>query len=191
MEHWIKEQLDAAAALLDGLRGDTERIGALAEICRAVVDGLSAGGQVLTAGNGGSAADAQHLAEELIGRYRAPRPPLAAICLVADGPALTCIANDYGFDDIFSRQVEALGRPGDLLIVFSTSGLSANINRALRMARSKGMRTIGLLGRTGGEALALCDLAWVVPHEDTARIQEIHGLLLHCICEAVERAYVS
>ncbi len=188
LEPWIQAQLDAAARLFADLRADA-RLGAdLAAIAAAVVDGFARGARLLTLGNGGSAADAQHLAEELIGRYRGDRRPLPAICLTADGAALTCIGNDYGFEQIFARQVQALARPGDLVLVFSTSGHSANVLAALEAARAAGAITLGLLGRDGGPAAALCDLSLIVPHADTARIQEAHGLALHVICEAVERA---
>jgi len=143
----------------------------------------------LTLGNGGSAADAVHLSEELLGRYRDDRPALAALSLVSDAPALTCIANDYGFEEIFARQVEALCRPGDVVVAFSTSGNSENVVRALQAARAHGAKTLGLLGRDGGRCLALCDAALVVPSTNTARIQEVHGLALHVICEAAERRF--
>jgi D-sedoheptulose 7-phosphate isomerase len=147
---------------------------------------LRAGGKILTCGNGGSAADALHLAEELVGRYRADRPALAALCLAADPTALTCIANDYGFAQIFARQVEALGRPGDVLIVFSTSGNSPNILAALQTARAGGLTTILAGGKDGGQALALADHALIVPSATTARIQEVHTLLIHTWLDQIE-----
>ncbi len=190
MREWIESQTEDLSALVARLRRDGAAMEAIEKICAVVVDTLRGGGKLLTLGNGGSAADALHLAEELIGRYRGDRPPLPALCLSADGTALTCIANDYGFDAVFSRQVEALARRGDALVVFSTSGRSANVVEALHAARQRGAITIGLLGRDGGEAAPLCDYRVVVPHDDTARIQEIHGLLLHLICEAVERSFL-
>lgn len=174
-----------------------EELVAVATRCRALIPAvevflpvlyavLKRGGRVLTCGNGGSAADAQHLAEELSGRYRGDRQPFSGICLAADASALTCIANDYGYEQVFSRQVEAHGRQGDLLIGFSTSGQSLNVLRALQAARARGMTTVGLLGKTGGAARAWCDHAFVVPSDDTARIQEMHGWLLHVFLEYVE-----
>lgn len=188
---WISDEIESAAALLDLIRCDKELIESIEQICEAVVECLQEGGQILTLGNGGSAVEANHLAEELIGRFRGNRPPLAAVCLAVDGPALTCIANDFGYDEIFARQVTALCRPGDIVMAFSTSGEATNLNRALDAAHRMSGRTIGLLGRDGGKALGFCDLAFVVPHDSTARIQEIHTLALHLICEAVEREFVS
>lgn len=186
---WITSQLNDACTLLDRLRADAAFIQSLSAICDAVLECFRAGGKLLAFGNGGSATDALHLTEELIGRYLGDRPALPAVCLSVDGPALTCIANDYGFERIFARQVEALCRPGDLVVGFSTSGNSANVAQAFQAARARGGRTIGILGRDGGAVLPLSDLAAVVPHRETARIQEVHTLILHFICEAVEREY--
>jgi len=151
-----------------------------------IADALMAGGKVLTAGNGGSAADALHLSEELVGRYKDNRRALPAIALVADGTALTCIGNDFGFDRIFARQVEALGAPGDVLILFTSSGNSANLLTALEMARSKGMRTVVLTGRGGGKLKGLGEAEWIVPCASGARVQELHGWAIHVILEVVE-----
>lgn len=148
---------------------------------------FESGNKILTAGNGGSAADALHLAEELIGRFEKNRRSLPAICLCADPTVLTCIANDYGYDNIFARQIEGLGKPGDLLIVFSTSGNSNNITHALRIAKEKKMHSIALLGRNGGKANDIADISIVVPSESTARIQEIHTFVLHNWLENVEK----
>lgn len=161
---------------------------AVERVCAAVRDALIAGGKVITCGNGGSAAEALHLAEELVGKYRDPRHPLPALCLNADPTALTCIANDFGFEHVFARQVEALAAPADALVVFSTSGASANILRALEAARRKRVATLGLLGKGGGAALALCDAAVVVDETDTGHIQEAHQVVLHLVLECVERA---
>jgi D-sedoheptulose 7-phosphate isomerase len=159
-----------------------ERIAALAR------DTLLGGHMLLTCGNGGSATDAQHLAEELVGRYRANRRAQPAVALTADSAALTCIANDFGYDQVFARQVEALARPGDLLVCFSTSGSSPNVVAALRAAQARGARSVALLGKDGGAARGLADLALVVASGDTARIQEAHLQVLHYICEVVEEA---
>jgi D-sedoheptulose 7-phosphate isomerase len=147
---------------------------------------LRAGGQVLTCGNGGSAADALHLAEELMGKYERPRRPLPAVCLNADVTALTCIANDFGYEQVFARQVVALGRPGDLLIAFSTSGNSPNVLAALQAARARQMVTVLLAGGEGGRAKELGDHALLVPSASTARIQEMHTLILHAWLAAVD-----
>jgi D-sedoheptulose 7-phosphate isomerase len=145
-------------------------------------------GKVLLCGNGGSAADCQHMAAEFTGRFILDRRPLPAIALTTDTSALTCIGNDYSFDEIFSRQVDAIGSPGDCLIAISTSGNSTNIIRAVEVAKKNGIFTIGLLGRDGGDLKSLCDESIVVDSVVTARIQEAHILIGHTICGAVELA---
>lgn len=147
---------------------------------------LRRGCRILVCGNGGSAADAQHLAAELSGRYVKERRALAGIALTVDTSALTAIGNDYGFDQVFSRQVEALGRPGDLLIGISTSGNSPNVIKAVEAAKGLGMRTLCLLGRDGGRLRELADDALVVPSKVTARIQETHLMIYHFWCEALD-----
>lgn len=137
-------------------------------------------------GNGGSATDAMHLTQELIGRYRTNRRPLPAICLSSDVGALTCISNDFGYDTVFARQITALGKAGDVLVCFSTSGQSPNILAALHAARARDVTSVALLGKGGGAALHHADHSIIVPSQTTARIQEIHTLLLHCICEQIE-----
>ena len=150
---------------------------------------LKRGGRILVCGNGGSAADAQHLAAELSGRYLKERRALAGLALTTDTSALTAIGNDYGFDQIFSRQVEALARPGDLLIGISTSGNSPNVIRAVASAKELGVRTLGLLGRDGGKLASLMDDALVVPSPVTARIQEVHQMVYHFWCEALDAEF--
>jgi D-sedoheptulose 7-phosphate isomerase len=150
---------------------------------------LKRGCRVLVCGNGGSAADAQHMAAELSGRFVKERRALAGIALTTDTSALTAIGNDYGFDRVFSRQVEALGRPGDLLIGISTSGNSPNVILAVEAAKGLGMRTLGLLGRDGGKLKGLVDDALIVPSTVTARIQEVHQMIYHFWCEAVEQHF--
>jgi len=152
----------------------------------AILASLKRGGKLLTCGNGGSAADALHLAEELVGRYDADRRALPAVCLNADVTALTCIANDYGYDRVFSRQVEALGKPGDVLVGFTTSGNSPNVLAAFRAAGEIGVTTVFLGGKNGGAAKSLCDHEIIVPSFTTARIQEVHTLILHQWLEAVD-----
>lgn len=150
---------------------------------------LQAGSKVLIAGNGGSAADAQHIAAELTGRYVKERKALPAIALTVDTSALTAISNDYGYDHVFSRQIAALARPGDLFIAISTSGNSTNVIHALHTAKEYGCLTLGLSGRDGGEMNELCDLNIVVPDDTTARIQEMHILIGHIFCKAIDAAY--
>ncbi|HJW34004.1 MAG TPA: D-sedoheptulose 7-phosphate isomerase [Holophagaceae bacterium] len=147
---------------------------------------LKRGCKILVCGNGGSAADAQHLAAELSGRYVKERKALAGIALTTDTSALTAIANDYGYEFVFSRQVEALGRPGDVLIGISTSGNSPNVIKAVESAQALGMHTIGLLGKDGGKLKGLVDEALVVPSAVTARIQEVHQMVYHFWCECLD-----
>ena len=148
---------------------------------------LQSGGKLMFCGNGGSAADSQHLAAELTGRFILDRKPLAALALSTDTSALTCIANDYSFDEVFARQVQGLGRSGDVLIGISTSGNSRNVIRAVEEAKALGMSVIGLLGRDGGALRELCDVAIVVPSQVTARIQESHILIGHTLCGLIEQ----
>lgn len=150
---------------------------------------LRRGCKILICGNGGSAADAQHFAAELSGRYLKERRALAGLALTTDSSALTAIGNDYGFDRVFSRQVEALGRPGDLLVGISTSGNSPNVLLAVEAAKGLGMRTLGLLGRDGGKLKGLVDDALVVPSSVTARIQEVHQMVYHFWCEALDAEF--
>lgn len=147
---------------------------------------LVQGGKVLVCGNGGSAADAQHFAAEFTGRFEINRPGMPAIALTTDSSALTSIGNDFGFDHIFDRQLQALGRAGDVLLAISTSGNSPNVLRAVEYARANGMGVVGLLGRDGGQIQTLSDVALTIPLQRTARIQEMHILLLHMICEALD-----
>jgi D-sedoheptulose 7-phosphate isomerase len=165
---------------LGGLSQSTERAVEMIE------HALLNGSKVMFCGNGGSAADSQHLAAEFTGRFVKHRKPLAAMALSTDTSVLTCIANDYSFDEVFSRQVLGLGRAGDCLLAISTSGNSRNIIRAVEVARSIGIRTIGLLGRDGGQLRGLCDLAIVVASPTTARIQEAHIFIGHTLCAMVE-----
>ena len=157
--------------------------------CETAVATLKVGGKILLCGNGGSAADAQHIAAELTGRYKTERGALAGIALTTDTSALTAIGNDYGYEFVFSRQLEALGRKGDLLIAISTSGNSGNVVKALELARKIGIKTIGLSGRTGGAMNELCELNLVVPSNDTPRIQEMHIMIGHIICQAIDDAF--
>lgn len=178
------KNLDEHAALIKtlyALNDVVNHVGDVASKC------LINGGKILFCGNGGSAADSQHLAAELTGRFIEDRRPLAAIALSTDSSALTCIANDYSFDEIFARQVVGLGRAGDLLIGISTSGNSHNVIRAVEEATKIGMQTIGLLGRDGGHLLNLCTHSILVPSQVTARIQECHILIGHTLCGMIEQ----
>jgi len=153
-----------------------------------LVDTFRSGNKLLVMGNGGSAADAQHLAGEIVGRFRLERRGLPAIALSTDSSILTAVGNDYGFEAIFSRQVEALAREGDAVIGISTSGSSPNVLSALRLAREMGCRTVGLLGKDGGSIRELVDIDLTVPGQDTPRIQEGHITIIHILCELVEQA---
>ena len=187
------ERLDAvfgeAIALHQRVRqGEAQPIVAAAA---AIAVALRGGGKLLVFGNGGSAADAQHVAAELIGRFQHERAALAAIALTTDTSVLTSLANDYAFERVFVRQIEALGKPGDAALAISTSGGSANVVAALAVARRLGLRTIALTGRDGGEAGRAAEIHINVPSPSTARVQEVHRTLLHVICELVENAFVA
>jgi D-sedoheptulose 7-phosphate isomerase len=153
-----------------------------------IVDALRGGRTVLFCGNGGSAADAQHLATEFSGRFLKERRALAAVALTTDSSALTAISNDYGFDRVFARQIEAIGRPGDVLVALSTSGRSPNMLKAIRAARRRGIAVVGLTGSRGRAFARLCDAAFVVPHALSPRIQETHIAIGHVLCEIAETA---
>jgi D-sedoheptulose 7-phosphate isomerase len=156
---------------------------------RVFADALQAGGKALACGNGGSAADAQHFAAELVNRFERERPPLAAVALTTDSSTLTSIANDYAYEQVFAKQLRALGRRGDVLLAISTSGNSANVLAAVQVAHDIGVRVVALTGAGGGKigaALAKDDVHVCVPHKTTARIQEVHLLVLHCLCDAID-----
>lgn len=160
-------------------------------IARAIADALRAGNKLLLVGNGGSAADAQHIAAEIVGRYKQERPGWAAIALTTDTSALTAIGNDYGFEQIFARQVEGLGRRGDVLVALTTSGRSPNILVALRRAREIGIITAGFTGLKGESLRASCDHLLVAPSDDTPVVQQVHMMALHAICDEVEQALTA
>jgi len=169
-------------ARLDAMAPDVARA------AHCMSEAVRGGGKLMFCGNGGSAADSQHLASEFTGRFVNDRRPLAALALSTDSSALTCIANDYAFDQVFERQVRALGRKGDVLVAISTSGKSANVLRAVTAARELGVSVVGFLGRDGGTLKPLCDVALVVPSDTTARIQEAHIFIGHTLCALVEDA---
>ena len=161
----------------------------IAAAVQAVLACVTSGGKVLACGNGGSAADAQHFAAEFVGRFERERPGLAAVALTVDTSILTAVGNDYGYEQVFSKQVAALGSPGDVLLAMTTSGNSANVLAAVAAAHAREMTVVALTGNTGGrmrELLTETDVHICVPHERTARIQEVHLLVLHCLCDAVD-----
>jgi D-sedoheptulose 7-phosphate isomerase len=160
-------------------------------IARAVTDALTSGNKLLLIGNGGSAADAQHIAAEIVGRYKQERAGWAAIALTTDTSALTAIANDYGFEQIFARQVQGLARRGDVLFALTTSGRSPNILAALKTARDLGVTTVGFTGTKGESLRALCDHLFVSPTDDTPVIQQIHMMAMHAICDEVEQMLID
>jgi D-sedoheptulose 7-phosphate isomerase len=173
----------AAVAALPAVAEDVERA------ARLMADALRAGRTLLFCGNGGSAADAQHLAAEFMGRYMRERAPLPALSLTVDTSALTAIGNDYGFDRVFARQLSGIARPGDVLVAISTSGRSRNVVEAIAAARERGVAVVGLTGRSGGDMAGLCDVCIKVPSDATPRIQELHIVVGHVLCELVEDAF--
>jgi D-sedoheptulose 7-phosphate isomerase len=172
-------KLAALAAMAAPLEAATRRMAAC----------LQAGGKVMACGNGGSAADSQHFAAELVNRFEKERPPLAAIALTTDTSTLTSIANDYSYEDVFAKQVQALGRSGDVLLAISTSGNSPNVIEAIHAAHARGVAVVALTGKSGGRIAALLgpdDINLCVPAERTARIQEVHLLAIHCLCDGID-----
>lgn len=183
----LNEAIRDSARTVESLLDHVDEIGAINAL---VIDALHAGGKVLTAGNGGSAAEALHMSEELVGRFRGDRRSLPAVSLAADPTALTCIGNDYGFDSVFSRQVEGLGKPGDVLVLFSTSGNAPNLCAALEAAHAAGVHTVAFLGRDGGKLAGLAKNEILIAGDRTERIQEAHQVLVHLVLDAVEEAFI-
>jgi D-sedoheptulose 7-phosphate isomerase len=177
------QHLEEHQALCESVKSLEEAVN---QACLVIAAAVKAGGKIMLCGNGGSASDSQHIAAEFIGRFTKDREPISALALTTDTSVLTCVGNDYAFDQIFSRQVKGLGRAGDILIAISTSGNSANVINAVNQAKLLGIQTIGLLGRDGGELVKKCDLSVVIVHQQTARIQEMHILIGHIICHSVE-----
>ena len=164
------------------------KIGQILEISELIIDCLKKNGKVILFGNGGSASDSQHIAAELVGRFKKDRPPLAAIALTTNTSVLTSLANDYGYDIVFARQIEALGQKNDVVIGISTSGKAKNVAAGIKQAKKMGLKTIALTGADGGELAKLADISLVVPSPITARIQEAHITVGHIICELIEQA---
>jgi D-sedoheptulose 7-phosphate isomerase len=176
----VSESLDVKRSFF------AEHAAAVQQAASLIVAAFKSGGKLLVFGNGGSAADAQHIAGELVNRFLQERRALPALALTTDGGVLTCIANDSGFDNTFARQIEALGKGGDVCLAITTSGNSPNVVLACKQAHELGMVVIGLLGKNGGQVAPLCDLALIVPSNDTQRIQETHNLIGHILCELIE-----
>src|SRR6266481_3117098 len=184
----VSNLIEASIATEKAMLDDAQIVATIAKVCELLVNALSQGNKILLAGNGGSAADAQHLAAELVGRLSFDRPGLAAVALTTDTSALTGIGNDYGFERLFSRQVEAVGRPGDVFFGISTSGRSPNVLNALRVCRDLSIVTVGLTGQHGGEMPPLCDHCFRIPSTETPKIQECHIVVGHILFALVERA---
>jgi D-sedoheptulose 7-phosphate isomerase len=187
-DHVAKEIAESIAVKAELARTECEKI---IEAGTLILERLEQGGKLIVFGNGGSAADAQHIAAEFVGRYRSERKALAAIALTTDSSSLTAIGNDLGFEEIFTRQLEAIGKPGDVVLAISTSGNSPNVLRAVVLAKKSGMATIGLSGISGGELRNCVDLCLSVPSDSTPRIQEAHSLIIHIITGIVENAVVN
>lgn len=188
----ILQHFEASAELVRTAAGPLAA--PIAEAVERITSALAADRKVLVCGNGGSAADSQHMAAELVGRFERERPELAAIALTTDTSILTALANDYAFEQVFARQVRALGRDGDVLVAMSTSGNSANVLAAVEVAHERGMSVIALTGRGGGRLgsfLRPGDVHLCVPHDRTARIQEVHLLIIHCLCDGVDASLLG
>jgi D-sedoheptulose 7-phosphate isomerase len=184
---YVQAELAKTRAVIEALAADPGLPPLINRIAETCIAALARGNKVLLCGNGGSAADAQHLAGELVSRFMFDRPGLPAFALTTDSSVMTAIANDYGYEHVFARQVEAVGTKGDVLIALSTSGRSPNILAALRTAREKGIATIGFTGRIGGDMPSLCDVVCRVPADETPKIQEGHIVVGHIVCGVVER----
>ena len=183
----IRATFQASINTQQTLINDTKRLEELMEVAGVASSTIKAGHKIMLCGNGGSAADSQHIAAELIGRFEKERESMAAIALTTDTSALTAIANDYGYDQVFSKQVEGLGQSGDLLIGISTSGNSKNVVKAMEVAQSKSIRTVALVGdKPGGGMQEIADYVLAAPSTNTARIQECHILMMHTLCQLVE-----
>ncbi len=186
MSEYFLNQLDQTKKLIVSMEADQKILKTMADVSRACVESLKAGGKVLLAGNGGSAADAQHIAGELVSRFAFDRPGLAAIALTTDTSVMTAIGNDYGYEKLFERQIQALGKAGDIFIAYSTSGNSPNIVAALKEAKKRGLICIGLTGNRNGAMDSLCDFVFAVPSADTPKIQEGHLIIGHTLCGIIE-----
>jgi D-sedoheptulose 7-phosphate isomerase len=189
MTNLVREKLDEGSAVVHAVAQDSALHGTLADAAAATAAALKAGRKLMVAGNGGSAADAQHLVAEFISRLVEDRPAMRAVALTTDTSILTAVGNDYGYERVFARQIEGLGQPGDVFMGISTSGNSPNVLLALELCRSMGIATIGLTGGTGGKMASLCDFLIVIPSAVTMYIQQAHLALEHIFCMMVERHY--
>ena len=191
MKEIISSNIDESAKLHHNILKNKRLVESVVFAVRKITAAIESKSKILVAGNGGSAADAQHFVAELVGRFQIERNGFPAIALTTNTSLVTALANDYSFDRVFARQVETLARPGDIFVAITTSGNSNNIISALESANKIGIESIGLLGKDGGKAKNLCTIPIIVPHNSTARIQEIHILLIHSICDAVEKYFAQ
>ena len=187
MKNYIKDQIRKSYETKQAIYENEDLLNKIETVARKCIDLYRGDKKTILAGNGGSAADAQHIAAELVGRYGFDRPSLPSLALTTDTSNLTAIGNDYGYDQVFSRQLEGMGQKGDIFIGISTSGNSANIIRAFDSAKQKGIMTVALTGRDGGEMAKLADIALIVPSDSTPRIQESHILIGHILCDIIEK----
>jgi len=185
IQNFIKESIETKQKLI----GDENVLAGIEKAINLISDSLKNQGKIMVFGNGGSAADSQHFAGEIVGRYKKERKGYPVIALMTNTSIITSVANDYSFDTVFSRQIEALGRKGDVVFAISTSGNSKNIIEGVKMAKELGIKTICLLGKDGGEVKALADVSIIVPSRSTPRIQEAHILIIHIICEEIEKDF--
>lgn len=187
MKKYIKDEIKKSYETKQLIYNNEELLNKIEEVSKKCVELYKKNNKTILAGNGGSAADAQHIAAEMVGRYGFDRPSLPSLALTTDTSALTAIGNDYGYEQVFSRQLEGMGQDGDLFIGISTSGNSANIIKAFEIAKKKNITTVALSGRDGGEMAKIADIAIVVPSDSTPRIQESHILIGHIICDIIEK----
>lgn len=187
MKNYIKDQIKKSFETKQAIYQNEELLNKIVEVCTLCVELYKGKNKTILAGNGGSAADAQHIAAELVGRYGFDRPSIPSLALTTDTSNLTAIGNDYGYDKVFSRQLEGMGQEGDIFIGISTSGNSKNIINAFEVAKQKGIKTVALVGKDGGEMAKMADIALVIPSDSTPRIQESHILIGHIICDIIEK----
>jgi len=187
MKNYIKEQIKKSYETKQDIYKNDDLLNKIEAVSKLCVELYKGPNKTILAGNGGSAADAQHIAAEMVGRYAFDRPSLPSLALTTDTSAITAIGNDYGYDQVFSRQLEGMGQKGDIFIGISTSGNSVNIIKAFQIAQKKGITTVALVGRDGGEMAKLADIALVVPSDSTPRIQESHILIGHILCDIIEK----
>lgn len=186
MQGRINELIEAKVQLLNKLK-DSPYMATVEAAVNCMVNSIKNGNKIILAGNGGSAADAQHFAGEIVGRFMMERKSLPALSLCVDPSVMTCIGNDYGYDMVFARQMEGLGQAGDVFVAISTSGNSENIIKTIETAKKKQIKVVGFLGKGGGKIADMCDYALIVPSDDTPRIQEIHTFTVHLMCEYIEK----